>query len=70
MIQSIQITRRTSNIGKKLLLPTIQSPQKIVQGYSSKSRIGLEEFKKEFNGSVVAGRRLMLCGLVVNQMRT
>jgi len=46
MFQSLQITRRTSNIGKKLQLLTIAPSQKIVQGYSSKSRIDLEELGK------------------------
>jgi hypothetical protein len=42
--------------------------QKIGQDKSSNSRIALGELRKELHGFVVVGRRLMLCGLVVNLM--
>jgi hypothetical protein len=41
---------------------------KIGEGCQSKSRITSGESRKELHGSLVLGRRQMLCGLVVNLM--
>jgi hypothetical protein len=56
------------NIGRVLPLHTTVQVLKAGQGNSSKSRIVLGELRKELHSFVLAGRKLMPCGLVVNLM--